>query len=385
MPQPSAGLILHGGRLVDAEGETGDAWLVSDGATIVAVGLGDAWRAEAAARPGIEVVDADGRWVTPGFIDLHVHGGGGHSFEHGADAIAAALAAHRAHGTTRSMISLVSNPADTLQTLVAEVADVCAADPTVLGSHLEGPFISLERCGAHDVTALRPPSLDEVERLIEVSAGTLRQVTIAPELPGALPVIERLVEAGATVAIGHTAADYGQARAAFAAGASSLTHTFNAMPPLHHRRPGPIGAAIDDPAVTLELINDGIHVGDTMVRLAFTAAPGRVALITDAMAAAGAVDGRYRLGSRDVVVADGVATLADTGTLAGSTLTLDVAVRRAVALGLSPAAAVEAVTLAPARALGLDDRLGRLRPGYAADLVILDADWTVHTVHSPPR
>jgi N-acetylglucosamine-6-phosphate deacetylase len=205
-------------------------------------------------------------------------------------------------------------------------------------------------------------------------------VTLAPELPGGLDAVRRLAGAGVTVAVGHTEADLTTTAAAFDAGARVLTHAFNAMPGLGHREPGPVGAALRDQRVTIELILDGAHVHPVVAGLLMSGAPGRVALVSDAMAAAGGPDGGYRLGGRDVTVRDGVAVLAGTTTLAGSTLTLDAALRNALAQGVDPVAAVAAVTAVPARALGLGDRLGRLAPGYAADVVVLDHDWTVRAV-----
>ncbi len=262
---------------------------------------------------------------------------------------------------------------------------VAGEDPTVLGAHLEGPFLAATRCGAHDPAYLRAPTLPDVRRLLDAARGTLRQVTLAPELPGALEAIPVLVGAGVTVAVGHTEADLDLARRAFDAGARLLTHAFNAMPPLHHRAPGPVGAALADDRVTLELVLDGHHVHPTVAVLLFAGAPGRVALITDAMAAAGAGDGEYRLGALDVVVREGRATLGNDGPLAGSALTQDAALRSAIAAGLTPVEAVTALTATPARALGLDDRLGRIAPGFAADVVVLDEDWTVRHVWAAGR
>jgi N-acetylglucosamine-6-phosphate deacetylase len=198
-----------------------------------------------------------------------------------------------------------------------------------------------------------------------------------------MDAIRALSAAGVAVAVGHTAADYDQALAAFDAGASILTHAFNAMPGLHHRAPGPVAAATRTPGVKLEIVNDGVHVHPEVVRMAFAAAPGRVALITDAMAAAGSADGDYRLGGLDVEVREGVARLAAGGSIAGSTLTLDDALRRAVLeVGIPVAEAVRAVTSTPAAAVGRSGDLGRLLPGYAADAVLLDADFTVRQVWS---
>ena len=316
--------------------------------------------------------------MVPGFIDLHGHGGGGHQFDDGRDAIAAGLAAHRAHGTTRSVISLVANPLASLRTSLREIADIADADPLVLGSHLEGPFLAQNRRGAHNGEFLREPAPYEVEELLGAARGTLRQITIAPELPNAMEVIDVLVEAGVTVAIGHTEAPFELAREAFDRGARVVTHVFNAMPGIHHRAPGPVVAAFEDDRVTLELILDGEHVHPDVAAMVFASAPGRVALVTDAMAAAGSHDGDYTLGSLTVSVRDGIARLRGTPTIAGSTLTQDQALRVAITRSrIAPSIAVEALTLTPARALNLQHRHGLLAAGFAADAVLLDHDWHV--------
>ncbi len=333
------------------------------GDTILQAGTGVAPDAD-------EVVDLGDATLVPGFVDLHGHGGATQAYED--DDFSAALAAHRAHGTTRSVVSLVANPVPDLVRSLGRIRDVMATDPLLLGAHLEGPFLSPDNKGAHNEDFLVAPTPAAVEALLAAGEGVIRQVTIAPELPGALDAVRRFVEAGVTVAVGHTVGTYEQARAAFDAGATVLTHAFNAMPGLHHRRPGPIGAAVEDERVTLELILDGVHVHPAAARTLFRAAPGRIALITDAMGAAGAADGPYRLGSLDVTVTDGVAHVTGTDTIAGSTLTQDVALRNAVRLtGQSLPDAVAALTSVPARAIGLGDRFGRLAPGFAADLVAL--------------
>ncbi|HEV7813174.1 MAG TPA: amidohydrolase family protein, partial [Leifsonia sp.] len=210
---------------------------------------------------------------------------------------------------------------------------------------------------------------------------TLRQLTLAPELPGALDAVDTLVGAGVTVAVGHTEADYDLTRSAFDRGARLLTHAFNAMPGIHHRAPGPVIAAFEDDRVIVELILDGQHVHPDVAALAFRAAPGRVALVTDAMAAAGSIDGNYRLGSLNVTVRNGLALLSGTSTIAGSTLTQDVALRCAIEKAdVSPVEAVAALTATPARALRLGDRLGMLAAGFAADAVLLDDEWNVEAV-----
>ncbi|ROS37586.1 N-acetylglucosamine-6-phosphate deacetylase [Curtobacterium sp. PhB78] len=365
--------LVRASRVVDAAGSTADGWVLLAGDVVHAVGSGP----EAPAAD--LVVDLGDAVLTPGFIDLHGHGGATESYED--DSFAESLAVHRAHGTTRSVLSLVANPVPALADSLARIRAVMATDPLVLGVHLEGPFLSPHNKGAHNESFLIDPSPAAVDALLEAGEGVIRQVTIAPELPGALDAVRRFVAAGVTVAVGHTVGTYDQARAAFDAGATLLTHAFNAMPGLHHRAPGPIGAAVADDRVTLELILDAVHVHPVVADTLFRAAPGRVALITDAMGAAGAADGSYRLGSLDVTVTDGVAHVAGTDTIAGSTLTQDVALRNAVSLaGRTLPEAVAALTSVPAAALGLGDRLGRLAPGYAADLVALSPALEVQRV-----
>ncbi|ANF31419.1 N-acetylglucosamine-6-phosphate deacetylase [Leifsonia xyli] len=374
-----SGLVVHSARKVDADGQVDDFWLVADGAHVTATGTGTGWRASAADAD--TVIDAQGHWLTPGFIDLHCHGGGGHPYDDGVEEMRAALATHREHGTTRALISHVANPLASLRESLAIVAELTTTDPLVLGSHLEGPFLAPERRGAHDARFLRDPEPEAVEQLIAAARGTLRTATIAPELPNALEAIGVLTEAGVVVGVGHTAADYAHAARAFEVGARMLTHAFNAMPGIHHRAPGPIMAAIDNPEVTLELILDGLHVHPSVAALLFREAPGRVALVTDAMAAAGASDGNYRLGELNVTVHGGLAVLSGTDTIAGSTLTQDVALRNAVTrAGVDPVDAVTALTRTAAHVLGETHRLGRLHTGYVADAVLLDHDWRVRTV-----
>lgn len=366
-------LFAHA-RKLDAAGQVDDFWMLVDGDTIVSTGSGEGPSAD-------ETVDLDGAWLTPGFLDLHSHGAGGFSYDDGADAIASALAVHRAHGTTRSVISLVANPIGALEASLSTIAELTTIDPLILGSHLEGPYLSAERSGAHNPEFLRDPQPAELDRLLDAARGTLRQITIAPELPNALELIEILVENGVVVAVGHSEADFALTRQAFDLGARMLTHAFNAMPGIGHRAPGPVIAAFEDSRVTLELILDGEHVHPDVAGLAFRSAPGRIALITDAMAAAGSSDGDYPLGSLTVEVRDGLAHLAGTDTLAGSTLTQDRALRLAIEqVGVAPTDAVTALTLTPARVLGLDARHGLLAAGFAADAVQLDSRWQVEHV-----
>ena len=366
--------VFTGARKLDGNGETVDFWMLVDGDTITATGTIEPPEADTS-------VDLGGLVISPGFIDLHAHGAGGHGYDSGPDEMRAGLAVHRAHGTTRSLVSLVANPLATLRTSLATIAELAAEDPTVLGSHLEGPFLAPDRRGAHNLDFLRVPSLTDIDDLLDAAAGTLRLVTLAPEIEGGLEAIDRFVEAGVTVAIGHTEASYDLAREAFNRGATVLTHAFNAMPGIHHRAPGPVVAALEDERVTLEIILDGQHVHPDVAVLAFTSAPGRVALVTDAMAAAGSHDGDYTLGSLTVSVVNGLAVLRGTTTIAGSTLTQDAALRIALnRTSLGAEAVIEALTATPARALGIDERFGYLTPGSSADFVVLDAEWQVSQV-----
>lgn len=288
------------------------------------------------------------------YVDIHCHGGGGHTFGDSVEGTRAAFAAHRAHGTSRAVVSLVSMSLAELERTMDVVRAAMAQEPGLLGVHLEGPFLAPGRRGAHDPAALALPTPELIDDILTIVADDLRQITIAPELPGAMDAIRAFSRAGAVVAVGHTAADAATVTAAFAAGASLLTHGFNAMSGISARAIGPVGAALADPQVSIEIIADGIHVDATLIRTVFAAAPGRVVLVSDAMAAAASVPGSYSLGGLAVEVGDdGRAVLAGTTTLAGSTLTMDRAVEVCVAAGVPLAAAMTAATTTPLRVIGV--------------------------------
>ncbi|MEW1722853.1 N-acetylglucosamine-6-phosphate deacetylase [Streptomyces sp. NPDC093109] len=322
-------------------------------------------------------IDLTGHWLVPGFVDLHNHGGGGASFTSGSVAdVLHGVRTHRAHGTTTLVASLVTGePAFLAQRagLLSELVE----QGDLAGIHFEGPFISPCRKGAHSEELLRHPDPAEVRKLIDAARGTAAMMTLAPELPGGLDSVRLLVEHGVLAAVGHTDATYEQTVEAIDAGARVATHLFNAMPSLGHREPGPVAALLEDERVTVELINDGTHLHPAALELAFhRAGPGRVAFITDAMDAAGYGDGRYQLGPLAVDVKDGVARLVEGGSIAGSTLTLDTAFRRAATVDRLPVEdIVEAVSANPAKLLGVYNRVGSLEPGKDADAVVLDADF----------
>ncbi|CAL9523414.1 N-acetylglucosamine-6-phosphate deacetylase [Streptomyces sp. Tu 3180] len=366
--------VLTGARVVLPTGTVDDGRVIVDGARIAAAVPGGA--------ENTETLDASGHWLVPGFVDLHNHGGGGASFTSGtADDVLRGIRTHRLHGTTTLVASTVTGDTDFLARRAGLLAEL-AEQGEIAGIHFEGPFISPCRKGAHSEELLRDPDPAEVRKLLDAARGHARMVTLATELPGGLDSVRLLAEHGVIAAVGHTDATYEQTVQAIEAGATVATHLFNAMPPLGHRAPGPITALLEDERVTVELINDGTHLHPAALRLAFHhAGAARVAFITDAMDAAGFGDGRYMLGPLEVEVADGVARLVEGGSIAGSTLTLDRAFRRAVTVdGLPVEDAVAALSANPARLLGMDDRIGSLEPGKDADLVVLDADFALKGV-----
>ncbi len=360
------------GRVVTPEGVIESGVVTVEGSTIASVeAAGSTGPAEGG---GVH----SGHWIVPGFVDIHVHGGGGHTFTTG-DPEQARLAAafHLSRGTTTMLASLVSSPFELMLAATKAFAPL-VADGVLAGIHFEGPYLSQLRCGAQNPAYLRDPSTVELAELIGTGGGAVRMVTIAPERPGALAAIELLVQHGVVAALGHTDASYEQTLAGVAAGGTVGTHLFNGMRPLHHRQPGPIVALLESPSVVCELIADGVHLHDgTLHFAASVTGPGRAALITDAMAAAGMGDGDYDLGSLAVTVSGGVARLAGDGAIAGSTLTMDAALRRAVGAGLSIVDASRMASGTPAAAVGLAGTVGALRPGLRADLVELSDDLEV--------
>lgn len=363
----TADTLLTGGELVRP------GWIDVVGRTIRAVGAGE--------PPG--PVDHRLTVVVPGFVDTHLHGGGGANFSAASAAeTATAVALHRRHGTTTLIASLVTaTPDELLHQITSLAADMRAG--MLAGIHLEGPWLSEHRCGAHQPDLMRDPDPAEIDRVLAAADGAIAMVTLAPERDGALAAVGQFVGAGAVVAVGHTEATYVQAVAAIDAGATVGTHLFNAMRPIDRREPGPAIALLEDARVTVELITDGVHIDPAIYRhVTRSAGPHRVSLITDAMAATGMSDGRYGLGPLGVDVVHGVARVAGTDTIAGSTATMDRVFRFAVQhSGLArDEALLQAVAQSstnPARALGLPTGI---RAGASADLVALDDDLAVAAV-----
>jgi N-acetylglucosamine-6-phosphate deacetylase len=360
--------VLAGARVVLPSGVVEGGRITVDGTRIAAN--------EPAERATYDLA-GPGYTIVPGFVDIHNHGGGGASFTGGtAEDILTGVRTHREHGTTTVVASTVTQSLDLLARQARLLSEL-VEQGDLAGIHYEGPFISPCRKGAHDEGLLRHPDPADVRKLVEAGRGHTRMVTLAAELPGGIESVRLLAELGVIAALGHTDAGYEQTREAIEAGATVATHLFNAMPPLQHREPCPIAALLEDERVTVELINDGTHLHPSVLELAFgSAGADRVAFITDAMDAAGFGDGLYELGTMKVEVREGVARLVEGGSIAGSTLTLDTAFRRAVTLdGLTLPQTVRAISTNPARLLGLSDRIGTLEPGKDADLVLLDEDY----------
>jgi len=322
-----------------------------------------------------EVVAAPGEVIAPGFIDLQVNGFGGHDVAAGAEAIAAVSEALPATGVTAFLPTLISAPVEVGAAFTAAVGAAAEAQGSrVLGAHVEGPFLNPSFRGAHLRSHLAEPTADNVDAVL---AARPRLVTLAPELPGALLAIERMHRAGIVVAAGHTGADYEQGRKAISAGVRFATHVYNAMPPVHHRRPGIALALLLDPRVITGLIADGEHVHPAMCeQLIRVKGASRIALTTDQTSAAGAPPGSYSLSGRSVV-SDGRVVRLEDGTLAGSAATMPDLVRlMARTAGVGPSRAITLASAVPARVLG-ERRLGRITAGACADLVVLDADLRV--------
>lgn len=384
---PTADLALRGTAVLE-QGLVPDALVLCAGERIL-------WAGPAAHAPA-ELLPEDDRvlehdgLILPGLVDLHCHGGGGASFpdSEGAEEMLAAVLEHRRHGTTSLVASLVTADAATLREKVAQLAGL-HRDGEIAAIHLEGPFLSEARRGAQNPAHLTDGDPALVRELAEIAGGALATMTVAPEAAGADEVIDALAGSGAVPSLGHTdggsaemtrAVDRSIAALRRSRGRSPLptaTHLFNGMRPIHHRDPGPALAALDAASrgeMVVEVIADGVHLDARTVAHVFSiAAEDSVVLVTDAMAAAGMADGRYRLGALDVTVEEGVATLTEGGAIAGGTAHLVDVLRLAVLeAGVELVAAVRAASTVPARVLGLEDEIGSLAAGRRADVLMVD-------------
>ncbi len=371
-------VLIEGAIVVDEGAEQADGWVLFEHGRVAARGRGKPPTVPAGTRR----VDGRDRILTPGLVDIHAHGALGATYDDAdEDAVDDAVRFHLQHGVTAQMLSLVSAPLPQLIARLHALRAVVRRRDEVLGVHLEGPWLSPGHRGAHALEHLAEPGPKDVDRLLAAADGVLRMITIAPELPGAPEAIARLSRAGVIVAVGHTSADHDVARAAFAAGATVLTHGFNGMLGWHHRTPGPVAAAAAGGAI-IEAIADGAHLHPATLRLLQAVAPHRIALVSDATAATGCADGAFQLGGLTVDVVRGVARLRHGGSIAGSTIALDTALRFAVReAGWPLPIAVAAATEVPAAAVGRPD-LGSLRPGSRADAVLFDRLLRVRAVWS---
>ncbi|MGA9885046.1 MAG: N-acetylglucosamine-6-phosphate deacetylase [Candidatus Acidiferrales bacterium] len=376
--------VVHASRVLTPEEELTDAIVVVEDGRITALGHRDEVRVPAGAADYV----ASGMTLVPGFIDVHIHGAGGHDvMEATPRALDRVTSTVARHGTTSIVATTVTAPIEGTCHSLEGIAQYIRkhegpsgdARPAaeILGIHLEGPFISKAKRGVHPPDSLARPSVDVLNKLLGAADGSVRIVTLAPELPGAIELIEAVVAAKIVAALGHTDANYDQARAAIHAGARHAVHVYNAMRPFEHRDPGIIGAIFTDPEMTAEIIADGVHVAGPAIQVLIGCkGADTVLLVSDGIAATGMPDGNYRLGSLEVTVKNGVCRNSE-GKLAGSTLTLDRALRNVVALGVSLQDAVRMATILPARRLGLAGKKGIIAIGADADLVALTPDLRV--------
>ena len=367
-------LLLSGGRIVRPDRVLEPGWLAVADGKVDALGAGDP---DPALRDHREVVELAGATVLPGFIDVHVHGAVGHEVMDGTVTGLADMSAFFAtHGVTSFLATTWSAGTDETIAALHSVSDAMTTPlpgAQLLGAHMEGPYLSLAKRGAHDARAVRPPDLDEARRFFD--AGPVRLITLAPELARADKLVDFCLDRGARASVGHTEASFEQVLTAARWGMRHLTHTFNAMPPLHHRAPGPVGAAILLPELLAELIADNHHVHPAAM-LAFLRAKGTdgIVLITDALRPTGLGDGEYLIGGRSARVQGGVVRLTD-GTIAGSVLTMDRALRNLAAAGGRSAEELwRTASRNAAIAAGVEDRKGLIAPGMDADLVVIDHD-----------
>lgn len=368
-------IYIHNATILTPYVQSQGGALLIDQGQIVALGI----ETQVPQPPTAHRIDANGLFLVPGFIDLQLNGGFGHDFTADPSTIWPAATRLPQYGVTTFLPTIITAPLETIdqaRTLYAAGPPTNQSGATPLGLHLEGPFLNPLKKGAHNPTHLRLPDLADVTDWSPATGVQL--VTLAPELPGALDLVTALTARGIAVSAGHSMATLAEAQAGFAAGIRYGTHLFNAMPPLHHRKPGLVGALLADPEVKIGLIPDGVHLHPALVQTIWRAVgPERLTLVTDAMAALGMPSGYYQLGDFAVTVDETAARLVD-GTLAGSIITSDAALRNLIAFtGCSLADGLPTLTSTPASLLGLSNQKGTLAPGYDADLVLLTSDLQV--------
>lgn len=351
-------MIVFADRVITGQHDLHDAWVCVDNGYIVDAGIGN--------PPSGQIEQVDG-WLIPGFVDIHVHGGGGGSFS--TAEVETATDFHLQHGTTTMLASLVSESMEDLKLQIRGLLPY-VEQGSIAGIHLEGPFIAEGRCGAHDPHVLIAPRGEIIEELLAMGSGAIRMVTIAPELEGAQSAVAIFASHGVIAALGHSDGTAADAHFGVNAGATVITHLFNGMRPLHHRDTGLADVGLLDLRVTCELILDGHHLSDQITEIALRLLGDRWIAVTDAVAAAGLADGTYSLGNLSVEAKDGVVRLLPGGALAGSTLTMDRAFETIMAkFHRSPLDAVQATSTRPAALLGRHD-IGVLRAGARADLLV---------------
>jgi N-acetylglucosamine-6-phosphate deacetylase len=383
---PMTTQLLHVGRAFTPTNELLDSGILIRDGVIESVGP----RSGVSLPAGAQEIIAPDKIAAPGFIDVHIHGAGGHDVMEGKEeALNAISSLIGAHGTTSFVATTVTADPNAICKSSEEIAHYIAqqhgrtrAGAEVLGIHFEGPFISTVRRGVHPPEWIRLPSAELLEKFVTAAQGNALILTIAPELLGAIPCIDAARKAGMVVGVGHTDATYEQTRAALARGAHHAIHTYNAMRPFSHRDAGVIGAVLTSPEMSAELIADGVHVDETAMRLLLQAkGAGGVILISDGISATGMPDGKYILGGFEVTVSGGVCRNSE-GKLAGSTLTLDRALRNIVRLGASLGDALQMLTINPAKLLGIEHKKGTLRANADADVVLLNEGLEITQVYT---
>jgi len=367
-------IIINGTIITPFHLVSGKAIIIEKGKIIEIVNKEEL---KTATLTGVEVIEAKDKFIVPGYIDIHIHGGGGSDVMDGDyEAINQIAIAHSHFGTTSFLPTTMTMSKDKI---IRSLRSICkaakkgTAGAEILGIHMEGPYINPEKKGAQKEEDIKKISIEEFLEFNQASGNLIRLVTIAPEMPGAIDLIKYLYKQGIIASVGHSNATYVQTRAGIQAGLSHVTHTFNAMRELHHREPGVVGAALTSPELTVEVIADGIHIHPIVLKILTKIKEAEeIVLITDAMRAAGLKEGTYDLGGQEVIVTKGQARLKD-GTLAGSVLTMDKAVKNmASKVGVPLPKAIQMASFNPARSIGIDDKKGSLEPGKDADIVILN-------------